>query len=65
MTNKHGSPADRGSADRYYGRYAKPHYYIYGEGSVLRVEEKDMTPEQIDAYRTAYDKEEDRKYYYD
>ena len=29
---KNGSPRDRGSADRYYGRPYDPHYYPYGTG---------------------------------
>ena len=30
---KHGSPYDRGSADRYYGRGSEPHYYPHGTGN--------------------------------
>ena len=38
--NKHGSPTDRGSADRYYGRPYDPHWYPEGTGNGKRVELK-------------------------
>jgi len=54
----HGSPADRGSADRYYGqRKPTPHYY---EGS-RRIDAEFMTPEQIAEYEDAFWAEQDRK----
>jgi hypothetical protein len=62
MTNTHGSPADRGSSDRYYRRYCSPHKYVYEKINVIRVEEKDMTPEEIDQYRVAYAEEENSKW---
>jgi len=62
MTNTHGSPADRGSADRYYRRYCKPHKYIHTATTITRVEEQDMTATEIDQYRVAYHAEEDSKW---
>jgi len=62
MSNVHGSPADRGSADRYYGRQARPHYnQVQENGSMKRIEREDMTDEQIQDYLHAYEEEEDRK----
>lgn len=46
----HGSPYDRESADSYYWSPADPHYWPNGE----RVEEEDMTPEEIEAYHTGF-----------
>jgi hypothetical protein len=43
-------PYDRGQADSYYRRAPRPHYY---EG-LLRIEEKDMRPEEIKAYDQGY-----------
>ena len=57
----HGSPEDRGSADRYYGRPCKPHYYPNGTYNGYPITEEDMTPEQVEDYCTAYDEETDRK----
>ena len=51
--NYHGSPADRGSADRYYGRQADPHKYPNGTGNAPRVVLTD--PEEIAAYNEAYE----------
>lgn len=58
---KHGSPQDRGSADRYYGRAFEPHWWPEGTGHGIRVEMEDMTYEQIEEYTYGYDNEEDRK----
>lgn len=58
---KHGSPQDRGSADRYYGRMYDPHWWPEGTGHGIRVEQADMTPEQIAEYEYGWDNEDDRK----
>ena len=58
---KHGSPADRGSADAYYGRAIDPHYYPNGTYKGARIPASDMTQEQIDDYINAYNNEDDRK----
>ena len=55
----HGSPADRGSADAYYGRGADPHKYPNGTGNNPRVTLTD--PAEIRAYMEAYESETDRK----
>ena len=54
MNQEHGSPFDRGSADSFYGRQANPHYLING----ARIEQADMTAEQIAEYEAGYDDNE-------
>ena len=58
---KHGSPRDRGSADAYYGKPAKPHWYPLGTYKGVRVCSKDMTDEEVGEYYFGYSHEEDRK----
>lgn len=58
---KHGSPQDRGSADRYYGRMYDPHYYPEGSYNGHRVFREEMTEEQIAEYDYGWDNEDDRK----
>lgn len=57
----HGSPQDRGSADRYYGRPYNPHWYPAGTGKGERIERDSMTMDQIQEYMYGWDNEEDRK----
>lgn len=56
---KHGSPADRGSADAYYGRRRDPHKWPSGTGRGERITLTD--PDEIREYHEAYDNEDDRK----
>ena len=56
---EHGSPADRGSADAYYGRGKDPHKYPNGTGNPPRVPLTD--PDEIKAYNDAYDSQDDFK----
>ena len=55
---RHGGPFDRGGADSYYGRGECPHYYEGGSGVSRRVDEKDMTEEEVKAYYAGYDENE-------
>jgi hypothetical protein len=55
---RHGGPFDRGGADSYYRRGENPHYYKGGTSTSERVEEKDMTKEEIDAYLAGYNENE-------
>jgi hypothetical protein len=48
----HGSPYDRGSADAYYRRNAKPHYYP--NGSYVGDPVTELTPKQLEAYTAGY-----------
>ena len=61
FSTAHGSPRDRGSADRYYGRPFNPHWYPEGTGKGSRVELQDMTADEIVAYTKGFNEEEDRK----
>lgn len=57
--SKHnGSPFDRGGADSYYGRPESPHFYTGASGTTRRVEESEMSAEEIEAYRAGYDENE-------
>ena len=47
----HGSPFDRGEADFYYWRPSQPHYRPRNSP---QVNEDQMTPEQIQAYKDGY-----------
>ena len=60
-TPRHGGPLDRGSADRYYGRPFDPHYWPEGTYIGNRIEEDDMTVDQIEEYTYGYNNEKDRK----
>lgn len=58
----HGSPMDRGSADRYYGRDYRPHYHLkLPTGSMIRIGKEQMTSEQVLEYKVGWENEEDRK----
>tara|TARA_Y100000004_G_scaffold181727_1_gene227748 strand:- start:1826 stop:2044 length:219 start_codon:yes stop_codon:yes gene_type:complete len=58
---KHGSPQDRGSADRYYQRPYKPHWWPDGTGKGLCVFEDEMDSSQIEEYHYGWANEDDRK----
>jgi len=58
---RHGSPADRGSADAYYGRPRDPHYFVGDSYRSEEITEERMTPEQIREYLDAYESTTDRK----
>jgi hypothetical protein len=51
---RHGGAFDRGSADSHYGRPRNPHFYMGGTGSSDRVDQSQMTPEEIQAYLAGY-----------
>ena len=51
----HGCPFDRGGADSYYYRYAEPHKWTNGNGrDGGRVEEWDLTDDEIEGYWMGY-----------
>ena len=52
---RHGGPFDRGSADSWYSRGAKPHYYVGGSYEGPIVTEEQMTAEEVAAYYAGYD----------
>jgi hypothetical protein len=49
----HGNAFDRGSADSYYGRPRRPHYYPQGtyKGEAVT----DLTNDEMEAYHAGYD----------
>ena len=55
---RHGGPFDRGSADSYYSRGAKPHYYVGGTSVSPIVTEESMTAEEVADYYAGYDHNE-------
>jgi len=61
FSTRHGSPYDRGSADRYYGRPYLPHYYKGDSYHSERVNVDNMTADEIEAYTAGYDEQDDRK----
>ena len=58
---RHGGPYDRGSADRYYGREAIPHYFKGHTHQSELVSCDSMTVTEIEAYYAGYKEETDRK----
>ena len=61
---RHGGPYDRGSADSYYMRPFKPHYYAGGTGKSPPI--FDLTPDELEAYQAGWIENEetgDRKNY--
>jgi hypothetical protein len=59
LSDRHGGPRDRGSADAYYGRPKDPHKYAAHTRSSERIVLSD--PAEIQAYLDAYYGQDDRK----
>ena len=55
---RHGGPYDRGSADSYYRRGREPHYFVGATYQSPRIDESNMTREEIDAYNAGFDDNE-------
>ena len=51
---RHGGPYDRGSADKFYKRKAAPHYFREQSYQSERIEEENMTPQQVKNYHLGY-----------
>ncbi len=52
---RHGGPFDRGSADSYYRRTPRPHYFTGATGCGSEITDQQMTTEEIGAYWAGYD----------
>lgn len=52
---RHGGAYDRGSADAYYQRAYRPHYYKGATMQSEEVTEDQMTSDEIAAYAAGYD----------
>jgi len=46
----HGSPYDRGSADSYYQRSFRPHYFVGDTYKSDEIQQSEMTLEEIEEY---------------
>jgi hypothetical protein len=55
---RHGGPWDRGSADSYYRRAYRPHYFVQGTRTSEEITQDCMTDQEIAAYRAGYDHNE-------
>lgn len=51
---QHGGAYDRGSADAWYGREVNPHYFTGSTYQSTKIEEVDMSEEEIAAYMAGY-----------
>ena len=58
---RHGSPEDRGSADRYYGREYAPHYYVGDSYASERVGLTRLSKNDCRLYKKGWDEQPDRK----
>ena len=58
---KHGSPEDRGAADRYYGRMFNPHWEDHSGRRYTRIDAQDMSRAEIAAYTHGFNNEEGQK----
>jgi hypothetical protein len=56
---RHGGPFDRGTADSWYSRGVRPHYFVTGTHKSPLVDRKDMTEEQIADYMAGYEYNEE------
>jgi hypothetical protein len=56
---RHGGPYDRGSSDSYYRRIFDPHHWPLGSYHGERINEEDMTSEEIMEYAEGYDDNDD------
>lgn len=56
LDKRHGGPFDRGSADSYYRRGFRPHYFVGATYSSEEVTE--LTQEEIEQYTAGYEQNE-------
>lgn len=52
---RHGGPFDRGSADSYYHRGVRPHYFIGDTYNSEEITEEKMTTNEIADYKAGYE----------
>ena len=50
LDRDHGSPYDRGSADSYYQRSFRPHYFVGETYNSDEIQQSEMTFEEIEEY---------------
>ena len=56
---RHGGPFDRGSAESWYSRPRRPHFFTDATYQSDEIEERFMTKDQIAEYNAGYDWNED------
>ena len=56
MEQRHGGLYDRGSADSYYGRPRRPHFFVGATYTSQEVTE--LTPDEVAEYNRGYDDNE-------
>lgn len=61
--DRHGGPWDRGGADSYYRREFIPHFFSGATYQSNRVDEGEMSADELEAYRAGYDYNEEIGYY--
>jgi hypothetical protein len=54
-SKRHGGPFDRGTADSYYGRKRRPHFFKDGTYTSKEFHEENMTEQQVRAYNAGYE----------
>jgi hypothetical protein len=63
LDREHGSPYDRGSADSYYRRPFRPHYFVGATYSSKEVVGSEMSAAEIAEYKKGFnDNEENRNF---
>ena len=58
INKRHGGPYDRGSADSYYGRARRPHFFSDATYASDEITEQFMTKQQIAEYNLGFDDNE-------
>lgn len=53
-STRHGGPFDRGAADSYYGRGQDVHYFVGDSYNSVRLEQVDMSENEVEAYLAGY-----------
>ena len=51
---RHGGAFDRGAADSYYHRPRRPHMFVGATYLTEEITEKNMTPQEVQAYLAGY-----------
>lgn len=54
---RHGSPEDRGSADKYYGRVYDPHYFTGATRNSECINWQDMTEDETAQYKKGWNEQ--------
>lgn len=64
-STRHGGAYDRGSADSYYRRPFRPHYFKGNSYQSAEVTKEQMTEEEIEAYTAGYHDNEEAGHFKD